>query len=233
MGLSSQGRFWVDQSQTRDRTRTFVAIIAMVLIASVISAPVASAINSVFARIKSTSGGTIKASGGAVWTKQQGGVKVQDSGGGAVESSPVTFNNAPFPPTGAGSTGAIDVKSYAGGGSFLGAGDCTTATGGADIGAGGQGLPNTVVVPAGTIITALLVNGTDGQVKVTSALPALAAIPGLQRYRVTPNMPNVTAAFGSGLAITDALTFEGINAADNGVTETAGECNFVVIGQDL
>ena len=218
----------------RERRNTLALALVMAVGVSIFAAPVAySAIQKV--KIFDSNGKKIKLSRGAVKTKQQGAVtaKLRDSGNGAVEASPVTFNNAPFPPSGAGSTGAIDVKTYAGGGSFLGAGDCTTATGAPDIGAGGQGLPNTVVVPAGTIITALLVNGTDGQVKVTSALPALASIPGLQRYRVTPAQPNVTAAFGSGLAITDALTFEGINAADNGVTETDGECNFVVIGQDI
>ena len=220
----------------REKRRAYGMAIVFAVLVSMVAAPAYSAaIQSVKARLYNAQGNAIKTTSGAVNTKQQGdvGAKVKDTGGGAVESSPVTFDNAPFPPAGAESTGAIDVKTYAGGGSFLGAGDCTAATGAGDIGAGGQGLPQTVDVPAGTIITALLINGTDGQVKVRSDLPALASLPAIQRYRVTNAQPNLAVAFGTGLAITDDLHFKGINSADTGITETAGDCNFVVIGQDL
>lgn len=232
----------MDQFETRaEKTRMFVGAIVLVLVASVVSGPIASAATTVVAKIKGSGGQTIKASGGAVHTRvvnptKAVNAKLRDSGNGAVEASPVRFTKAAIEPTGASSTGAIDVKTYAGGGSFLGAGDCTTQTGGEDVVAhGGQGLENFVTVPGGTIITALLVNGTDGQVKVTSANPGLVTIPALQRYRVTAEMPNVTAAFGNGLAINDALTFTGVSSTDNGVggDDVNGECNFVVLGQDL
>jgi hypothetical protein len=222
----------------RERRQTLVLALVLAVSVSVFAAPAAySAVRSVKARLFNSKGQAIKTTSGAVNTKQQGdvGSRTKDSGGGAVEASPVSFTNAAIEPTGASSTGAIDVKTYAGGGSFLGAGDCTTAVGGADIGGGGQGLPNAVIVPGGTIITALLVNGTDGQVKVTSANPGLVGLPALQRYRVTAEMPNVTAAFGNGLAINDALTFTGVKSTDNGPggDDVDGECNFVVLGQDL
>lgn len=214
----------MDQFETRDRTRMFVGAIALVLVASVVSGPVASAATTVIAKIKSTTGATIKASGGAVHTKQQGAVtaKLRDSGSGAVEASSVNFNNAPFPPSVANSTGAIDVKTYAGGGALMGAGNCTATP------ADG---PNVVEVPANTHITGIIMTqgttGGSGQVNVQSALPDLAGLR-LLRLRVSDAAPNAFVGLGNGITITDDLVFTG-HAADDEATD--GDCRFVIVGQ--
>jgi hypothetical protein len=214
----------VDVGSRGDSRRTVFMIVAAIIAASVISAPLASAVTTVVARIKSTSGAKIRASGGAVHTKQQGAVtaKLRDSGSGAVEASSVNFAGSVFPPSIANSTGAIDVKTYAGGGALFGAGNCTATP------ADG---PNVVIVPANTHITGIIMTqgttGGSGQVNVQSDLAALAGLR-LLRLRVSDASPNAFVGLGNGITITDDLTFTG-HAEDDELLD--GDCRFVIVGQ--
>ncbi len=184
---------YLNDATRRERRQTLLAAIAIGLVVFIVGAPVVEAqIN----RVR-LAGGTATA-------------KVKDSNGDAVESEaidPMGLTDAE------GSSGALAVRNFAGGGGLLGAGDCTASTEPA------QGpLPNTVTLSGGHIVTGIIITGT-GTVRVTT--DALGPIP-LANFTVNAENPNEFVGLGNGLTVTTPLHFTGIDGT---------ACNFVIIGQ--
>lgn len=142
----------------------------------------------------------------------KGPVKIKDSNNNVIESKAI-------PTMGLlqaeGSDGALSVRTFGGGGGFLGAGDCTP---GQNPGAG-DFLPNSVSV-SNAIVTGIIITGT-GTVTATSAAVGEGQVP-LLRFQVNAQHPNEFVGLGNGLTATAPLTFTGSGG---------GSCNFVVLGQ--
>lgn len=174
-------------TSTRERRSTFVKVVVGCLIAFILAPPLAQA---------------------AVQTIR-GTVKIKDSGGGRINSSAVAdmglFDAA-------GSAGALDVRTFSGGGGFLGAGFCS----------GGQ-LPTTVTVNAPSIATGLIITGTANVVVSSAATDAVFGqtdFP-ILNFETTASDPTEVVAFGNGLTATAPLK---LNC-------TSGTGSFAVIGQ--
>ncbi len=184
---------YLDEVTRRDKRQTFLAAIAIGLVMFIVGAPV---VEAAVSRVR-LAGGTATA-------------KVKDSNGSAVESEvidPMGLTDAD------GSSGALAVRNFAGGGGLLGAGDCTASTQPA------QGpLPNTVDLSGGHIVTGIIITGT-GTVRITT--DALGPIP-LANFTVNAENPNEFVGLGNGLTVTTPLHFTGIDGT---------ACNFVIIGQ--
>ncbi len=167
--------------------------VAIALAAFVVGAPV---VEAAVSRVK-LAGGTATS-------------KIKDSGGGTIESEavgPMGFLQAE------GSDGAVAVRSFAGGGGLLGAGDCTASTDPA------QGpLQNVVTLSNGAVVTAIVITGT-GTVRVTTE--ALGPIP-LANFTVNAENPNEVVGLGNGLTLTSQTQFTGIDGT---------ACNFMILGQ--
>ena len=135
----------------------------------------------------------------------KGKVKIADTNGDAFESEVI-------PDMGLlqaeGSDGALAVRNYAGGGGFLGAGDCTETT--------ADGRPNSV--EATGIVTGIIMTGTDGTIAAQAA--AVGPID-LLKFRVTAENPNEFIGLGNGLTATAPITF----------TCTGTDAEFVILGQ--
>jgi hypothetical protein len=179
----------------RDKRQTFLTAVAVALLAFIIGAPVVEAqVN----RVK-LAGGTATA-------------KIKDSTGGAIESEPIDVMGLT---QAEGSSGAIAVRNFAGGGGLLGAGDCTASTEPA------QGpLKNTVTLSGGHIVTGIIITGT-GTVRITTQAVGQGQVP-LANFTVNAENPNEFVGLGNGLSVTTPLTFTGIDGT---------ACNFVIIGQ--
>jgi hypothetical protein len=171
----------------REKRSTFVKVVVGCLLAFIIAPPLAqAAVQSV---------------------KVTNAVKVKDSTGDAVESEVIN----PMGLFGAeGSSGAIAVRNFAGGGGFIGAADCNPAT------------PLTTSVSAeNAIVTAIIITGTDSTWTTTSEAVGGGALP-LLNWKMDANNNSVFVGLGNGLTLTDALT----------ITCTAGaNGNAVLIGQ--
>ncbi|HEX2294492.1 MAG TPA: hypothetical protein VHN37_04205 [Actinomycetota bacterium] len=177
----------------REKRQTFFAALAIGLVVFMVGAPVVEAqIN----RVR-LAGGTATA-------------KIKDSTGGAVDSERIPDMGLT---DAAGSSGAIAVRNFAGGGGLLGAGDCTASTEPA------QGpLPNTVTLDGGHVVTGIIITGT-GTVRITT--DALGPIP-LANLTVNAENPNEFVGLGNGLTVTTPLHFTGVDGT---------ACNFVILGQ--
>ena len=172
----------------REKRSTFFKVVAGCLLAFIIAPPLAQA--------------------AAQAVKVTNAVKVKDSTGDALESEEV----APMGLFGAeGSSGAVAVRNFAGGGGFLGAADCTAST--------ADGLTNVVSV-TNSIVTGMIFTGTDGVFTVRSDAVGGGQLP-LLNFRVTADHPNEFVGLGNGLTLTDALT----------VTCTGTNGNVVLLGQ--
>lgn len=174
------------QVSTREKRATFAKVVIACLMAFLLAPPIAQAAAQ---QIKGT-------------------VKIKDSGGGAIDSKAVPAMGL----FGAqGSSGALAVRNFAGGGGFLGAADCTETT--------EDGLTNSVSI-VNSIVTGMIFTGTDGTFTVTSDAIGGGALP-LLRFRVTADHPNEFVGLGNGLTLTDALT----------ITCTGTNGNVAVLGQ--
>jgi hypothetical protein len=151
----------------------------------------------------------------AAVTRIRGTVNVKDSTGDAVESEPIGQSGLPAP-TG-GSQGAIAVRTFGGGNSFLGAADCDAA------GVGGPTdiFGNVLNVPGGNLVTGLIITG-EANIVATSEAIGGGAIP-LLTFQTTQQNPGYTLALSNGLELTDNLI----------LTCTGGDGQFVAIGQDI
>lgn len=177
----------------REKRQTFFTAIAIALAVFIVGAPV---VEAAISRVK-LAGGTATA-------------KVKDSDGDSVESQAIPAMGLTDAP---GTTGAVAVRNFAGGGGLLGAGDCTASTEPA------QGpLPNVVTLGGGNIVTGIIITGT-GTVRITT--DALGPIP-LANFTVNAQNPNEFVGLGNGLTTTTPLHFTGIDGT---------ACNFVIIGQ--
>jgi hypothetical protein len=112
-----------------------------------------------------------------------------------------------------GNRGALSVRTFGGGGGFLGAGNCTPGTG------PGNPLPNVVGVE-NSILTGIILTG-NGTVTVTAAAVGGGNVP-LANFEVNPQNPNVFVGLGNGLTVTSVVTFTG----------SGTDCNYVLIGQN-
>lgn len=136
-------------------------------------------------------------------------VKIKASNGNAIEAKPIPDMGLLDAP---GSRGALAVRTFAGGGGLLGAGDCTASTEPA------QGpLSNRVTLSGGHVVSSVVVTGT-GTVRITT--DALGPVP-LLNVVVNAEHPNEELDFGSGLSVTAPLHFTGIDGT---------ACNFMVLG---
>ena len=187
----------------RDKRRSFLGAIAVASVVMLIGAPVVqAAVQNV--RVK-------------------GAVKVKDSNGVPIESEAVAALGLL---QAEGSAGALAVRNFAGGGGFLGTGDCTAAAGTAT-----DPRPNTVTVAAGadTIITGIIVTGEDANVSVSA--PDLANVIGpgaVNTFSTTRENPNLFIGLGNGLTVSPAkLVFT--CTGDGGTGDGSG--NFTILGQ--
>ena len=190
------------QVTRREKRRSFLGAIAIASVVMLIGAPVVQA---------------------AVQTvRVKGAVKIKDTNGVAIESEALPSLGL----LGAeGSSGALAVRNFAGGGGLLGTGDCTEAAGTAS-----DPRPNTVTVAAGadTIITGIIITGSDANVSVSA--PDLTVIgPGpVNTFSTTPENPNVFIGLGNGLTVSPAkLVFK--CTGDGGTGDGSG--NFTILGQ--
>lgn len=186
------------ESARRERRSTWVVLIA-VAAAIALLAPVA--VEAATQKIKGT-------------------VKVKDTSGDDI-------NSAKVPGMGLfdanGSSGALDVSVYAGGGGLLGTGDCTDD----DV----TSRPNTTTVEVSnnTIITGILLAGPDAELAVEA--PSLAPIIGpgpVIKFRTTATNQNFTAALPTGLTVTPSELVFTCTAVGGG---DPGNGNYVILGQ--
>jgi hypothetical protein len=186
---------YLQETSGREKRQTLLSAIAIAMAVFVIGAPV---VEAAISRVK-LAGGTATA-------------KVKDSGGGTIESEAIPAMGLTDAP---GTTGAVAVRNFAGGGGFLGAGDCTASTDPA------QGpLPNTVTLGGGNIVTGIIITGT-GTVRITTQAVGQGQVP-LANFVVNAQHPNEFVGLGNGLSVTTPLTFTGIDGS---------ACNFVILGQ--
>ena len=161
------------EASAREKRSTFVKVVVGCLMAFIIAPPLAQAATQA--------------------VKVTNAVKVKDSTGDAIESEAVD----PMGLFGAeGSSGALAVRTFGGGGGFLGAADCTETT--------ADGLTNTVSV-TDSIVTGIILTGTDATFTMTSDAVGAGVLP-LTRFRVSTDNPNEFVGLGNGLTLTDALT---------------------------
>lgn len=112
-----------------------------------------------------------------------------------------------------GSKRALDVRTFGAGNGFLAAADCIPAT----------PIPATVEAPGGSVVTGLLLTGTDETVTVTAEALGNHAVP-LLHLRTTAENPNAAFSLGNGLKATAPVRF----ALDCGADPLG---NLVLIGQ--
>lgn len=149
----------------------------------------------------------------------KGAVKVKDSTGDNIDAKDIGGLGLFSAP---GSDGALATRTFAGGGGLLGTGDCTAnAT---------TSRPNVYTVDANpeTIITAVIVTGTDAKVAVTA--PALNNTIGpfpVANFQTTAENPNVFVGLGNGLTVTPSELVFTCTGADGG----DGSGDFVILGQ--
>ena len=172
----------------REKRSTFVKVLIACVLAAILAPPLAH----------------------AATTQVRGTVKIKDSGNGTVNASPVGTMGL-F--EAAGSTGALDVRTFGGGGGVLGAANCNPAD-------DAVGLTDTVAV-TDSIVTGIMVTGTDATFTATAQAFGNHALP-LLNFSVDDTESNVFVGLGNGLTITTELRLK-CTAGTNG--------NLVVFGQ--
>ena len=178
-----------------DKLRALIGAIALTIGIAVLVPP---AVEAAAQKVKTVKGSVTKVQGAVT-------AKIKDTGNGNINSRPI----APQGPFGAqGSTGALDVRTFAAGNGFLGAGDCN-----------GPALPPTAVAPANSIVTGILITGTTTIEVNADALPP-AAQP-ILTFSTGAGNPNEAIALGNGIRATSEIEFDCV----------AGTGNFVLIGQ--
>lgn len=190
------------ESSVRSTRKTWLIVVAGIAAIALIGAPV------------------VQAATQSV--KVVGKVKIASTNGKTISASPVADMGLLGAP---GSNGAVDVRTYGGGGGLLGTGDCTASV---DLPAGDRNNFTTVAAAADTIINGIIVTGTDAKVAVTA--PALNSIIGpgaINEFRADANTPNVFVGLGNGLTVSPAaLTFTCL-----GLDGTDGSGNYTLLGQ--
>ena len=180
------------------RSDKFKALIGAIALALVVALLAPPAVQAAVQKIK----GTVTA-------------KVKDSGGGNINSKSIRAQGLFDAP---GTTGALDVRTFGAGNGFLGAADCTTTT--------ADGLTNVATASGGSIVTGILMTGTNARVTVTADAVGSGAVP-LLRFETNANNANAAFSLGNGLKASDTITFT-CTAPGGG----DGSGNVVLIGQD-
>jgi hypothetical protein len=184
------------ESTRREKRQSFFVAIALAAAVMILAAPV------------------VQAAVQSVKVANTPSVKLKDTAGGRINSEPV----GPMGITGVtGSSGAVDVRVYAGGTGVLGLGDCSTTD--------ADGFTNVVAVPGGKVVTAFILTGTGTVTMTSEALTQNQPVP-LSKFHVDSANPNFALTLPEGLGTTAPLTF----TANAGAP---GDCSFVVLGQDL
>lgn len=187
------------ESSVRSTRKTWLIVVAGIAAIALIGAPV------------------VQAATQSV--KVKGKVKIAGSSGQTISASPVADMGLLGAP---GSDGAVDVRTFGGGGGFYGTGDCTAdAT---------TSRPNTTTVPAAAdnVITGILISGTDA--KVTVRAPDLDTIIGpfpVSNFRTDAATPNAAITLGNGLSVFPSELVFTCTGWDGGV----GSGDYVIIGQ--
>ena len=185
------------ETSRREKRQSFAVAIALAVAVSLLAAP---AVQAAIQRVK-LAGGTATA-------------KVKDTAGGAIDSKSV-------PPMGLfdaeGSNGAIAVRNFAGGGGFLGALDCGTDP--------NEPQDEFFAVQPGSIVTGIILGGTDAKATIFTDAIAGGALP-LLRLRANAAHPNEFVGLGNGLTLTDVLTVR-----CSGESNANGEGQVIILGQ--
>jgi hypothetical protein len=181
-------------SARADRRR-FLAAIVLVLMVGLLAPPV------VQAAARATNVRAVKKP-----------VKIADTKNGEIDSEsipPLGTSQAP------GSSGAVAVRTFAGGGGLLGAGNC---------GAG----PTSVNIAANTDrkITAIIITGSGALINVAVGAPL--NIPSILTLRTTAGNSNTFIGLGNGLTVTPSpLTF----SCTGPFGASSADTQFVLLGQ--
>jgi hypothetical protein len=201
----------VNDGSRREKRRTFLVAIGVGLAVFVIAAPFATAL----------APQPVKITGQPIGVKGKVQITASAPANKVVESQTVAPMGLAAAP---GSPGALAVRTYGGGGGFLGAGDCTAT----DV----DGLDNVESV-TNKIITGIIITGDnptttpDGLIRVTSDFVDPTGQLSLANFRVNAANPQVFIGLGNGLTATDAINFTG-TAAGGG----PGSCKWILIGQN-
>lgn len=177
-------------TSTRDKRQTFFVAIALALVVSVLAPPV---VQAAVQRIR----GTVTA-------------KVKDSTGNTINSEVIPAQGLTQVP---GSTGAVDVRNFAGGAGLIGVADCGDAA--------TAPLPNQVEIAGGGVVTDMILTGTDGTISITSTAVGGGNVP-LSKFRVSADNPNVVVDLSNGLGVTAPLK----------LVTSGTDCNVVVLGHN-
>ncbi|MGH2750252.1 MAG: hypothetical protein ACRDK3_05180 [Actinomycetota bacterium] len=186
-----------------DKLKALIGAIALAVAVALLVPP---AVEAATQKVKSVKGSV---------TKLQGAAKIKDTTGANIKSRRITAQGLFDAP---GSPGALDVRTFGAGNGFLGAGDCTATA--------ADGLTNVAQASDGSIITGILMTGSNAQVTVTADAVGAGVLP-LLRFETNANNPNEAFALGNGLKASDTVTFT-CTAPGGG----DGTGNFVLIGQD-
>lgn len=185
-------------SARADRRRFFSAVV-LVLMVGILAPPV------------------VEAAAKAITVKRvKQPVKITDTTGGAIDAEVVPPLGTSLAP---GSSGAIAVRTFAGGGGLWGLGDCNTGT----------PVPGSFTVPAGSTnrVTAIIITGDDAS-DAAIGVQAPTVVPG--GYRVVSfNAPAGTNDFvglGNGLTVSPSELVFSCDTPGAGV-----DAKFVVLGQ--
>jgi hypothetical protein len=183
--MASTKEVLVDLFETskREKRQTFMVAIFVALAAMVLQPVVAQAVT----RVR----GTVTA-------------KVKDTAGGRINSTNIPAQGLTDVP---GSSGALDVRKFAGGAGLLGVADCDGP------------LPGSIAVSGNHVVTDMLMTGQDGTLSITSTAVGGGAVP-LLVVTSDAATPNVIADLSTGLGVTAPLTF----------TATGTDCQVVVLG---
>ncbi len=188
----------------RSPKRAWLAIVAVVAAVALLGAPVVQA-----ATQKVKVKGTVN-------------VKIKDSNGQTIESKNVPDLGLLAAP---GTTGAIAVRNYAGGGGLLGTGDCTASE---DVPSGDRANETTVAASSTRIITGIIVTGEDAAVSVSAPdLDALIGPGPVVTFMTEPGNQNLFVGLGNGLTVFPSELVFHCTGANGG----NGSGNYVVLGQ--
>lgn len=118
--------------------------------------------------------------------------KVRDTGGGNINSKSIADQGLFDAP---GSTGALDVRTFGAGNGFLGGANCQAPA-----------PANVAVAPGGSVVTGIIITGTDATVNV-QAQALGGGVPVILSFETTPENPNVAFSLGNGLKATGQIRF--------------------------
>jgi hypothetical protein len=127
--------------------------------------------------------------------------KVKDTRGGNINSKSIADQGLFDAP---GSSGALDVRTFGAGNGFLAGANCLA-----------PGSGNVAVVPGGSVITGIIITGTDANVDV-QANALGGGVPVILQFETTPDNANVAFSLGNGLKATGQIRFT-CNGADGQV----------------